>query len=312
MELRNVSPLYYIFDKSILTSRFEIWLWFYFRRKGAEPPLDLFGTREGLKCMATIIKDNPQIKAEAEALAAAMLLKDHYFNWITTEKRQHGFLLSQINKYTNTYIFPLPANLFGRNLVIATIDCWNATLDQKATHIKNLENTWINQKKQDTIFKWFKSEQEPERCAMAWDWIAKNLNHLPIMTNPIENHTDLLIFFDKTNFDVTTKKLYVDAIKKRWNQQQYREKLEGKKQYNFVLSDTTIRNLDNLAKKYDLKRPQVLEVLLSKEEELGILLEKEGEKKIYIAAEINETSADTQLPLANENTQDPARVQATD
>lgn len=48
--------------------------------------------------------------------------------------------------------------------------------------------------------------------------------------------------------------------------------MTGKKQYNFILSDKTIKRLDNLADKHNLKRTQVLDILLQMEEEKGIYI----------------------------------------
>lgn len=61
----------------------------------------------------------------------------------------------------------------------------------------------------------------------------------------------------------------MNSIKKRWSQNKYRTKLTGKKQYNFILSDKAIQRLDKLAEKYDLRRTEVLEILLKMEEEKG-------------------------------------------
>lgn len=48
--------------------------------------------------------------------------------------------------------------------------------------------------------------------------------------------------------------------------------MTGKKQHNFILSDKAIKRLDKLADKHDLKRTQVLEILLKLEEEKGIYI----------------------------------------
>lgn len=61
----------------------------------------------------------------------------------------------------------------------------------------------------------------------------------------------------------------MDSIKKRWSQNKYRAKLVGKKQYNFILSEKAIQRLDKLAEKHDLRRTEVLEILLKMEEEKG-------------------------------------------
>ena len=64
----------------------------------------------------------------------------------------------------------------------------------------------------------------------------------------------------------------MESIKKRWSQNKYRAKLTGKKQYNFILSEKAINRLDKLADKYDLRKTEVLEILLQMEEEKGIYI----------------------------------------
>ncbi|MCY1556671.1 hypothetical protein D9M68_934400 [compost metagenome] len=50
--------------------------------------------------------------------------------------------------------------------------------------------------------------------------------------------------------------------------------MTGKKQYNFIMSEKAIKRLDKLAEKHDLKRTQVLEILLQMEEEKGAYIPK--------------------------------------
>ena len=64
----------------------------------------------------------------------------------------------------------------------------------------------------------------------------------------------------------------MESIKKRWSQNKYRAKLTEKKQYNFILSEKAINRLDKLADKYDLRKTEVLEILLQMEEEKGIYI----------------------------------------
>ncbi|MCY1462296.1 hypothetical protein D9M71_800570 [compost metagenome] len=85
-----------------------------------------------------------------------------------------------------------------------------------------------------------------------------------------------MIFFDSANLIAEQKTLYIDKIKKRWSQQKYREGLIGKAQYNFVLSDKAIANLDKLANLHEISRAKILEVLL----------EMETEKNSYIPERI--------------------------
>ena len=61
----------------------------------------------------------------------------------------------------------------------------------------------------------------------------------------------------------------MNSIKKRWSQNKYRAKSTGKKQCNFILSQKAIHCLEELAKKHDLKKTEILEILLKMEEEKG-------------------------------------------
>lgn len=49
--------------------------------------------------------------------------------------------------------------------------------------------------------------------------------------------------------------------------EKYRENLKGKAQYNFILSDKAIANLDKLANLHEISRAKVLEILLEMEAE---------------------------------------------
>ena len=85
---------------------------------------------------------------------------------------------------------------------------------------------------------------------------------------------DLLIAFDTSTLTPPEKTLIMDSIKKRWSQNNYRSKQNGKNQYNFILSDRAINRLDNLAKKHEIKRTEVLEILLKMESENGEYISK--------------------------------------
>jgi len=81
-----------------------------------------------------------------------------------------------------------------------------------------------------------------------------------------------LIFFDNTLKLPAERKLFIQTVKSRWSQNKYRAKETDKKQYNFILSKKTIQRLDKLAEKYDLKRTQILDILLQMEEDKGIYI----------------------------------------
>ena len=96
--------------------------------------------------------------------------------------------------------------------------------------------------------------------------------NLVIGKESVDDYSKLLTFFDQANLDYAEKFMRIETIKKRWNQQQYRLKMKGKKQYNFVLSDKANKHLDQLAETHELKRTQILEALLKMEAEKGIYM----------------------------------------
>lgn len=79
------------------------------------------------------------------------------------------------------------------------------------------------------------------------------------------------------DFSIAThpeKIILIESIKKRWSQNKYRANQNGKNQYNFILSDRAINRLDKLAKKHEIKRTEVLEILLKMESENGEYISK--------------------------------------
>jgi hypothetical protein len=82
------------------------------------------------------------------------------------------------------------------------------------------------------------------------------------------------MFFDEIDLRERELKDIAESIRRSWNRQRYLKKLDGKKQYNFILSTDVVALLDALAEANDLRRPQVLERLVMAEAERGGYLPK--------------------------------------
>ncbi len=255
-----------------LNERFYRWLWFYLNGRGAGfAPSEFDGTIMRDR-MADFIEKRPWSKRQIDVEKTRLLLPDECLTWISKDDRQHQWLIPQIRNETGVIYETPPPRLLGRNLVVAMIDVWDTDASRKRAVLNNLEHAWIEHKKQDHIFRWFRDTDSARRCTLAWEWLCKNEPMLTQFSPAIEGYDELLKFFDRTRFSKDEKVLRIDAIKKRGSQQKYRENLTGKKQYNFMLSDKTIRRLDELAETYDLKRPQILEILIQMEAESGIYI----------------------------------------
>lgn len=256
-----------------LDDRFDRWLWFYLNGRGAGfAPSELDGAIMRDR-MADFIEEHPWSKRQIDVEKTRLLLPDQCLTWISKkDDRQHQWLIPQIRNETGFIYEPPPPRLLGRDLVVVMIDVWDTDASRKRAVLNNLEQAWIEHKKQDHIFRWFRDTDSARRCTLAWEWLCKHEPMLTQFSPAIESYDELLKFFDRTRFSKDEKVLRIDAIKKRGSQQKYRENLTGKKQYNFMLSDKTIRRLDELAETYDLKRPQILEILIQMEAESGIYI----------------------------------------
>ena len=222
----------------------------------------------GVKLAKRIFNDEP-LRQELLNEARDGFVSSGMLSWIGNDGRQCNWINSQIRRRSIHLIGDgLPA-MPARDWVIASIDTLHAGRLAKEDLVNELKMAWDLHISYDRLYMWFWQEDEVLRCSFAWDWLHRNKKFLLFHRQPVNNYQDLLSFFDETTLSYAEKELCVAAIKKQWSQRRYRENLKGKKQYNFVLSDKSISRLDRLAKKYDLKRTDVLEILLQMEADQG-------------------------------------------
>ena len=81
------------------------------------------------------------------------------------------------------------------------------------------------------------------------------------------------MFFDGARLGRNEQKAIINEIKKRWNRKQLDVRNPDKKQLNVMIPIAVIAQLDELAAKHKLKRPQVIERLIAGEFEAGIHLD---------------------------------------
>ncbi|MAD00836.1 MAG: hypothetical protein CMK76_13300 [Pseudomonadales bacterium] len=277
MAVRRGDALTKALGASQANRRFSIWLWFYLQDGNALFAQHEFGSAAMRDRMAEFINSTPGSRQEIVSASARFLLPDECLTWISNDDRQHQWLIRKILNMTQKAHEPAPTRLVGREHVVAMIDVWATDLSTKQDAVKALERDWNEHKKQDHIFRWFRDTDSAQRCTLAWEWLCKNDPILTAFSSVIGSYDELLKFFDSTSFSPDEKRLRVDAIKKRWSQQTYRKKQKGKKQYNFILSDKTARLLDELAKAHDLKRPQILEILIQMEATRGVYIAEKME-----------------------------------
>jgi len=259
------------------STRRDIWLWLYLDHY-EEAELDP-ATCNGLT-MRTVIARSLRRKADVRRRLSQeedrFMVQDEHLKWIDGSERQHQWLLSRIEDITD--FGPLQGfsrglvHLIGRNHLIAMLDLWNVDIADKAEEIERLRQKWLRHKAGDSAFVWFEDKKAgARRCECAWEWLTRN--HQPISRRqlPISNYQELLIYFDRAKLERNEQKAIIQRIKQRWSRQQFDERTADKKQVNVMLSRNVITLLDELVKKHNLKRAQVIELLITMEFENGVI-----------------------------------------
>jgi hypothetical protein len=257
--------------------RLDIWLWLQVQRGWGGLSPDIICSPNTREILVSRIGDL-HLNRLIDEQSPIRLLAGDYFKWIANDKRQLEWLSLYVRRELQYGIIPIPTKLFGREFVIASIDFLESDLNTKAGIVDRMRWGWNEHVKKDSTFKWFQGEEEESRCACAWDWLVEKRGQMTLGRDRIINHEDLLIFFDALPVDDAQKREDISAIKLRWRQRKFREKNTGKSQYNFLLSDKAIIELDKLVLKYGVKRLQILEALIQFEAEKGFYLPEKVKK----------------------------------
>lgn len=276
--------LHKVLSGTTIDNRFITWLWFYLRSTYPQLNLGEYKSSGMQDKMSELISNNPSLVQLIEQHKKLYLLPSAVLRWITDDELQHGWITKHVlsKEWTTNRLIPptedinapAPDNLNGRDRVIAMIDIWSVDPFKKLYEINSIQKLWIQHKQKTNTYVWFTGTDETQKLILAWDLTCKKYPSLTNTSLPFKSHEELREFFDNTGLHEAEKVLLIDSIKKRWSQNQYRENMTGKKQCNFILSEKTITRLDKLADKFDLRRVEVLDILLKMEENEGCYLPK--------------------------------------
>lgn len=267
-----------ILDGASNERRYDIWLWHQLKHNHAQSLDDL--NEPGMQAtIRGITQNDPQLANFINDKQSEQLLPSNYFDWIDEGKRQAEWLISKTEEHISADFLIRPSNLPSKDWLIASIDLWSVELVRKELFLKHLKDLWFAHKKEEKPLQWFQKDgqkEDEQKCALAGKWLNNNIDGLFILSMPptversLEAYDDLLIFFDRcTKYQKT---VYLDRIKKAWSQQKYRQKLIGKAQYNFILSDKAIQRLDKFADDHELSRARILDMLLKMESEKNLYI----------------------------------------
>lgn len=280
MAVSEPSALDLIHGDTSVNKRYSIWLWLYLQRhEAAGFELASCNSVEMQKITTDYLSGRGDILlGTVQDEMKRALIPHRLFNWITDDPRLIGWLLPKLEGLSSLRELKSLPRLAGRDLALGITDLWSETILNKAAALDDLHYKWRKHKTLDHQFKWFTDKKEERnRCEYAWRWIEKNdrklLFHNP---RPFENHRELLAFFDTLDLRERERKDIAQSIRQSWNRLKYLERLEDKKQYNFILSTKLIDLLDRIAEEHGMKRPAVLEHLIAQEYEQRRYLPERG------------------------------------
>lgn len=264
-------------QRRLAGARIDTWLWLRLRSEGFQLHLDSFGAKDVQQYLVNLASGG-RARELLENVSKHCIIPNDQLKWITDDTRQISWLLSYAAKIFPVNLAPIPRILIGKNLLLATIDLFDIDYGLKLSAIDRMRSDWNEHLKSDIIFKWFKGKEEVVRCSFAWEWLVSHKARETYGQDAITTQVELLWFYDRINVNDAQKKLDVVSIKKKWSQQKYRAGLKDKSQYNFVLSNQAIADLDKMAKKYEATRPQIIEALIKMEAAQGAYLPQKVKK----------------------------------
>lgn len=248
--------------------RLSIWLWLYLQEHlGAKFDPTECNTHKMQEATSRYVEESSELSDSTiqDAMASSLVSAEH-FEWIDNDKRQIRWLLVKLEGLTGFNHFDSFPHLLGRDRLVAMFDIWSKEITLKIKDLEGLRRDWLHHKNRDLQFKWFEDKKEGgERCRFASQWLKNDKQFYLRRLDPFDDHLGLVMFFDDRDLRERERKDIVQSIRRSWNRQKYLERLKGKKQYNFILSEKVIELLDSLAESHDMKRPEVLETLISME-----------------------------------------------
>ncbi len=269
----NRDELGKLLNETRQSKRHDIWLWLALDAhlgKGVLDPATCNG-RTMRNEIRRHIRDERSFRRSIGLSKDSFLVPDSYLKWIDNDERQYQWLVGRIEDLPATEspqeLLPQGlVHLTGRDRLVAMLDRWEVQISRKAEKIDTLRQEWLLRKSGDSVFEWFEDKKDgANRRKCAWEWLARNLESVSQGGAPFNDLNSLLMYFDRARLSFNEQKLIIKQIKQRWSKKQFDERHAETEQVNVRLSRSTIELLDKLCKMHNLKRPQILEIMITKE-----------------------------------------------
>lgn len=207
----------------------------------------------------TIFNPIPSLKSEQ------VFIRESEFDWIGDDARKLRLCVNWVQANLGVFVPDAQARFGDRDYLICIFDTLAPPILEKQQNLSDLKSSWEIYSSQTFYLGWFKSDDEGERCKFAWECLSKRPSlRWKMGFSQFSNATDVQFFFDNLAASDDEKRSHVDHVKKLWSQKKYRERQDRKnvKQYNFVFTGDTNRDLNKLAKQLGVSRTEVLVQLI--------------------------------------------------
>lgn len=281
LEIKNaISQLSQVFPNEVINMRLVNWLWQHISQKKLPQPLSPmnYNTPQGLIDLAEVMAHS-DLHCDYNGIRTkknSMLIQDEHMKWILRDKNQRRIInwlnLTKLQAGLWNPAEPLSDNNHNTAEFITSTDCKDIDVTNKYRSIKYLEQQWNILTATDKIFSWFEKSETQSKLTVAYAWLCDNLKQFrpaqsQMLSEPPQQNfqetSDLMIYFDKTTPSTPEKILYIEKIKRRFNQEKYKESIKDKKQCNYVLKNKTIERLEELSKMRGERKTETIENLIN-------------------------------------------------
>lgn len=198
------------------------------------------------------------------------LIQEEYLSWIkSNDRRQLAWIEYRLKCGGVTRYIPQPAALTEYQSLIAQIDYWSASLENKIKAMEELRSEWKEIMEADKKLRWFNPRSD-EQCS----WIIDYLDKFPLPKPPTsekrpltpsdstDKATDIFSRLDRSGWSLAEKINYFRTMRGSWNTHCNRKKNKDKVQCNLILPKSSKDKLTKLANRYGHRPSEIISKLI--------------------------------------------------
>lgn len=250
--------------------------------------------------IANYLVANEMVRFDVYDAINHRLVPESHFQWLIDSERQcswvDGARYSTLSSSRDSRIIPpqfVPHYLVGRARSIALIDCSLSSstipFNERVSVCERLRSEWEKNTRLDGYFSWLCDEQEAF-CVFLWEWMQSRYANFVLGRTQFFNREQLLAFFDRIDQALMSdleKVSMIDKARRAWNQRRQRERMKGRKQCNFVLSNSVIEKLNKLSVKHGLSRTEIVELIIDSEAQSETYISERLRRKIQLTSPLS-------------------------